>query len=108
MESKQQQTAAGSDKSNIINTTLPSTSQAVGGGAPLPQQLILRVQGLPATATNDKLAAFLTEKKVPYQVINVEIDQSVKQCRTGFGSISFVNRADCKFLIVIAKYLIQS
>jgi hypothetical protein len=58
--------------------------------------LVVRLQGLPKTATTEKLAALLEEKKVPHRGCQVEINPSTKQCESGFGSVNFSNRADCK------------
>ena len=94
MEMKQQQTAAGSETSNASPSLAPSTSQGSAGGH-LATQLVLRLTGLPQTATNDAFKSLLEESKVNNLGCHVEIDPVSKQCKTGHGSVVFLNRADC-------------
>jgi len=94
-------TAAGSDKTNASPALAPSTSQGSPGGH-LATQLVLRLSGLPATATNEAFKTLLEEHKVPNQGCHVEIDPVTKQCKTGHGSVVFTNRAECKNLSALS------
>ncbi|TNV86215.1 hypothetical protein FGO68_gene7587 [Halteria grandinella] len=86
MESQQQSQTTSSTPS------IPVQQQPLTG-----LTLVLRLQGLPTTATNEKLAAVLEEKKVATRGCQVEINPVSKTCENGFGSVSFANRADLAF-----------
>lgn len=58
--------------------------------------LILRLQGLPRSATREKLAALLEEQKIPHSGCNVELNASSGLCDNGFGQVNFSSRQDCK------------
>jgi hypothetical protein len=78
-----------------------SQPEAASGNAPAaPQQytisLVLRLQGLPPTATSEKLAALLESKQVPFKGCKVDVNPISKVCESSLGEVAFPSRAACK------------
>lgn len=76
-----------------------SQPEAASGNAPAaaPQQytiaLILRLQGLPPSATSEKLAALLEAKQVPIKGCKVDVNPLSKVCESSLGEVAFPSRA---------------
>ena len=62
------------------------------------------MSGLPATATNETFKNLLEESKVSNLGCHVEIDPVTKQCKSGYGSVVFSNRADRKIASLINRF----